>query len=63
MKRHGKGKLVWADGSAYDGFWRQNLMHGRGTLYDTDGKTVKYTGDFIDGKPAEIHEHEAAKKH
>lgn len=30
-KRHGKGKYTWANGAFYDGEYKDNLKHGRGT--------------------------------
>ena len=29
-KMHGQGRLVWPDGSSYEGAWYQNALHGQG---------------------------------
>lgn len=44
---HGKGKMVYADGTSYDGEWSENLMHGEGTYVDIDQCT--WFGIFING--------------
>lgn len=36
--RHGKGKYTFLNYGYYDGYWRNNLMHGRGTLYYESGE-------------------------
>jgi hypothetical protein len=43
--RHGFGTRLWADGTKYDGPWRNDCMHGSGILYFTDG--TKYEGEFV----------------
>ena len=30
--KHGKGIQVWADGSMYEGFWKNGKAHGKGRL-------------------------------
>ncbi len=44
---HGFGKMVYADGTSYEGTWVGNLMHGEGTYVDADG--VNWTGIFVNG--------------
>lgn len=34
----GFGTYEWADGRKYEGYWKQNLMHGRGVYKWTDGR-------------------------
>ena len=61
---HGKGCLMWADGSVYDGYWAEGQMSGYGTLesWNTNGlklrpeggvraNSYRYTGEFCDNKP------------
>jgi len=38
--RHGRGKQLWKDGSIYEGYWKNNMAHGKGRLIhsDADGK-------------------------
>jgi hypothetical protein len=42
-ERHGYGIQVWPDGAKYEGYWRDNMAHGRGKFYHIDG-------DVYDGK-------------
>ena len=42
----GRGKIVWPDGSIYEGDFKQGLFHGQGR-YQTQ-ETV-YQGDFVNG--------------
>jgi len=44
---HGFGKMVYADGTSYEGTWSENLMHGEGFYFDADG--VQWTGIFVNG--------------
>ncbi|EGR31959.1 MORN repeat protein [Ichthyophthirius multifiliis] len=53
---HGKGIYKWADGSTYDGMWKNDQMQGFGTFIWPDGK--KYMGQFQKNKKqgkGEIH--------
>lgn len=43
--RNGFGKFYYKEGSVYEGNWRDNLMHGKGNLYYSDGK-LAYEGDW-----------------
>jgi antitoxin component YwqK of YwqJK toxin-antitoxin module len=45
--RHGKGKFFYKEGSYYDGEWKNNKMHGFGTLYYPDG-CIAYQGEWKD---------------
>ena len=44
---HGFGKMVYADGTSYEGTWSDNLMHGEGVYVDPDG--VQWSGIFVNG--------------
>ncbi len=46
--RHGKGIMLWADGSVYEGIWRRNQANGKGRLVHIDGDI--YDGDWLDDK-------------
>lgn len=43
-ERHGYGIQVWPDGAKYEGYWRDNMAHGRGKFYHIDGDV--YDGNF-----------------
>ena len=36
-ERHGRGYLVWNDGSVYEGYWLHDRANGKGRLIQTDG--------------------------
>ena len=44
----GKGKYTWPNGCCYDGFWRDNKMHGDGTYRDINGR--EWRGRFYNGR-------------
>jgi len=46
--RHGKGKVVYPDGSTYQGTWRNDQPSGNGRLISADGSY--YIGDFSRGQ-------------
>lgn len=46
--REGRGKQIWADGSIYEGFWKNSKANGRGRLVHADGDI--YEGDWSDDK-------------
>lgn len=46
-ERHGKGTLIFRDGSKYVGEFRDGKPHGRGTITWPDG--TRYVGEFRDG--------------
>lgn len=37
------GIQIWPDGAKYEGYWRDNVAHGRGRFHHIDG-------DVYDGK-------------
>lgn len=47
-KFEGHGKYVWFYGDVYEGEWKANKQHGRGTLSYADGTT--YHGEFCNNK-------------
>jgi len=48
-KRHGQGKLTFADGTTYEGRWKDGKPHGQGKQAFADGTT--YEGRWKDGNP------------
>lgn len=44
-KPMGKGKMVWGNGSTYDGDWQNGVRTGQGTYVWPDGR--HYQGDFV----------------
>lgn len=44
--KHGRGQYVWADGSSYEGEFRNDVVEGYGVLRDKQGGV--YTGQFVD---------------
>ena len=50
---HGKGVYTYHNGDMYDGEWREDKRHGKGTVTYApadDGSTEKYVGDWVEGK-------------
>lgn len=45
---NGKGVMTWKDGLRYEGLWFNNLRHGKGKLYRTDGEIE--ICDWISGR-------------
>ncbi len=45
---NGKGIMTWQDGLRYEGLWFNNLRHGKGKLYRTDGEIE--ICDWISGR-------------
>jgi hypothetical protein len=39
---------TWSDGRKYEGEWKNNKMHGKGTFTWSDGR--KYVGEYIEDK-------------
>ncbi len=37
---NGYGRYTWANGSFYEGGWKNDVRHGVGKFTGTDGKTV-----------------------
>ena len=44
---NGVGKMVYADGSSYEGTWTNNQMHGEGVYIDSD--KINWSGIFVNG--------------
>ena len=44
---NGFGKMKYADGSSYEGHWKDNQMHGDGVYIDSD--QIKWEGIFVNG--------------
>ena len=44
---NGEGISIWPDGLKYQGFYKNNLKHGYGTLEYPNG--TKYIGNFYKG--------------
>ena len=47
--RHGRGILLWPDGSKYTGQWRNNYASGKGKLIHSNGDI--YEGEWDNDKP------------
>ena len=47
-KRSGKGLFYYKDNSYYDGNWKDNRMHGRGSLFDSNGMLLYDGGWYMD---------------
>ena len=45
---HGTGNYIWADGKAYNGQWKNNMMDGKGTFTWPDGR--RYEGQFAEDR-------------
>ena len=45
---NGTGIMVWEDGSRYEGYWFNNLRHGKGKYWYSDGRFE--VQDWINGK-------------
>ena len=39
---------MWKDGSIYEGYWLDNMAHGKGRLIHSDGDV--YEGDWLNDK-------------
>lgn len=46
--RDGKGTQIWADGSLYEGYWKNDKANGKGRLIHADGDV--YEGEWKDDK-------------
>ncbi len=38
MKRNGRGKQYWPDGTYYDGYWESDKANGPGRIIHNDGE-------------------------
>jgi hypothetical protein len=47
-KRDGRGYQIWADGSLYEGYWKNDKANGKGRLIHADGDV--YEGEWKDDK-------------
>ena len=49
--KHGKGKLLWDDGSYYNGDFKNNKFEGNGTYIWTDGRNYNgsWSNNLING--------------
>ena len=47
-KRHGRGILVGADGSIYEGYWKGEKLNVKGKIIFSDGDV--YEGEFLEDK-------------
>ena len=50
---HGRGTYTYADGDQYEGDWKDDRRHGKGTVTYAaveGGAAEKYEGDWSDGK-------------
>lgn len=47
-KQHGRGQCFYADGSVYDGEWKEGVRCGQGKLIHGE---FTYTGGWVDDKP------------
>ena len=48
-KMEGKGLMTYYNGNSYEGFWRNNLQHGKGIFYNA--KTEKVSEEeYREGK-------------
>lgn len=47
-KQHGRGKCIYADGSVYDGDWKEGVRCGQGKI--THG-AFSYEGGWVDDRP------------
>ena len=45
-KRNGRGIFYYQDGSYYSGNWKDNQMHGKGSLYYSNGR-LAYEGHWF----------------
>ncbi|PWJ41855.1 hypothetical protein [Sediminitomix flava] len=47
-QKHGYGTYTWTEGGSYEGQWKNDMFHGKGTLILADSSN--YTGYFVQGK-------------
>jgi hypothetical protein len=49
-ERDGQGICLYNNGTLYEGQWKQNKEHGRGTLFSGDRQRVLYQGEWLAGR-------------
>ena len=47
--RHGRGRLVWNDGTVNEGYWSEDKLNGVGKRYQDGPEGFSYEGEFKDG--------------
>jgi hypothetical protein len=48
--RHGKGEIIWSDGTVLEGDWVDGEPHGKGTGKSTYSDGEFYVGEYVDGR-------------
>lgn len=48
--REGTGKMVYINGDTYEGGWKRNLYHDKGSLIKKSGGLDRYDGKWENGK-------------
>ena len=48
---NGKGRIIYKNGSMYDGYWKDNKYLGNGPVIDISGEG-KFIGKWMNGKAA-----------
>ena len=48
--RHGRGVCLYNNGTLYEGEWKRNREHGKGTLMTADRRRIVYTGEWERGR-------------
>jgi hypothetical protein len=49
-ERDGQGICLYNNGTLYEGQWKQNKEHGRGTLFSGDRQRTLYQGEWLAGR-------------
>jgi antitoxin component YwqK of YwqJK toxin-antitoxin module len=44
-----KGKYTWANGTYYDGDWKNDHQHGKGKMVNSKGELI-FEGEWVEGK-------------
>lgn len=55
MKRHGRGILLWSDGSKFQGYFKDDKVNIRGKLIHSEGNY--YEGEWVNDKVEGIYIH------
>lgn len=48
--RHGRGVCLYNNGTLYEGEWKRNREHGKGTLMTADRRWIVYSGEWERGR-------------